>query len=200
MLRNYAPLPFQPLPPNTGYAQPTQHAPDRVQLDSPAIDAMTDLTRVAAVIILAGDTVDEAHRRMVQRGVRLLLVVDQDRKVLGVITASDVAGEKPVQAAVEQGMHRDEVLVRQVMQPRANLQVLDLELVRAAKVGHIVATLKHIGRQHALVVDNSGHGHKGGVRLRGIFSTTQIMRQLGIRIQTDAVANTFAEIEAQLSR
>lgn len=197
MLRNYAPLPFQPLPPSSGYAQPTQPAPDRVQLDSPAIDAMTDLTRVGAVIVLAGDTVDEAHRRMVQRGVRLLLVVDQDRKVMGVITANDVAGEKPVQIAVQQSLHRDEVLVRNVMQPSASLQVLDLELVRAAKVGHIVATLKQVGRQHAVVVERA---ERGGVRVRGIFSTTQIMRQLGMTIQTDAVANTFAEIEAQLSR
>jgi predicted transcriptional regulator len=129
--------------------------------------------------------------------VRLLLVVDQDRKVLGVITANDVAGEKPVQVAVEQGLHRDEVLVRNVMQPSAGLQVLDLELVRAAKVGHIVATLKQVGRQHAVVVEKA---ERGGVRVRGIFSTTQIMRQLGMTIQTDAVANTFAEIEAQLSR
>jgi CBS domain-containing protein len=100
MLRSYQSLPFVPLPPATDYAQPTQAALDRVQLDSPAIDAMTDLTRVTAVIILAGDTVDEAHRRMVQRGVRLLLVVDQDRKIQGVITANDIASEKPVQIAV----------------------------------------------------------------------------------------------------
>lgn len=195
MLRNYQPLPLLPLPANTGYAQPSQPALDRVQLDSPAIDVMTDLMRVTAVIILAGDTVDEAHRRMVQRGVRLLLVVDQDRKVLGVITANDVASEKPVQIAVQQGLHRDEVLVRNVMQPCASLRVLDLDAVRAAKVGHIVATLKQLGRQHAVVVERSG----GTVRLRGIFSTTQIVRQLGMTIQTDAVANTFAEIEAQLS-
>ncbi|MGH8634714.1 MAG: hypothetical protein ACRET7_11365 [Burkholderiales bacterium] len=31
---------------------------------------MTDLARVTAIIILPGDTVDEAHRRMIQRGVR----------------------------------------------------------------------------------------------------------------------------------
>jgi signal-transduction protein with cAMP-binding, CBS, and nucleotidyltransferase domain len=196
MLRNYSPLPLLPLPANAGYAQPSQLAPDRVQLDSPAADAMTDLTHGTAVIVLAGDTVDEAHRRMVQRGVRLLLVVDQDRKVLGVITANDVSGEKPVQIAVQQGLHRDEVLVRNVMQPCASLRVLDLDQVRVAKVGHIVATLKQLGRQHALVVERSATT----VRLRGIFSTTQIVRQLGMTIQTDAVANTFAEIEAQLSR
>ena len=197
MLRNYQPLPFVLLPPGTGYAQPMQTALDRVQLESPAVDAMTDLTRVSAVIVLAGDTVDEAHRRMVQRGVRLLLAVDQDRKVLGVITANDVLGEKPVQIAVQQGIHRDEVLVRDVMTPCASLQVLDLENVRAAKVGHIIATLKQAGRQHTLVVDRA---EKGGLRLRGIFSTTQITRQLGMNIQTGGVANTFAEIEARLSR
>ena len=197
MLRNYAPLPFALLAPGTGYAQPTQFALDRVVLDSPAVDVMTDLTRVTAVIVLAGDTVDEAHRRMIQRGVRLLVVVDQDRKVQGVITANDVLGEKPVQFAVQQGLHRDEVLVRNIMTPSANLQVLDMEQVRAAKVGHIVATLKQIGRQHTLVVDR---GERGALRLRGIFSTTQIVRQLGMTIQTGGVASTFAEIEAQLSR
>ena len=197
MLRSYQPLPYAVLPSGVGYAQPTQPTLERVQLDSPATDVMTDLTRVTAVIVLAGDTVDEAFRRMVQRGVRMLLVADQDRKVLGVITANDISGEKPVQIAVQQGIHRDEVLVRNCMTPCASLQVLDLEQVRAAKVGHIVATLKQAGRQHTLVVER---GAGNGARLRGIFSTTQIVRQLGITIQTNAVANTFAEIEAQLSR
>ncbi len=197
MLRNYQPLPFAVLPSGIGYAQPTQTALERVQLDSPATDVMTDLTRVVGVIVLAGDTVDEAYRRMIQRGVRLLLVVDQDRKVLGVITANDVWGEKPVQVAVQQGLHRDDVLVRNVMTPCANLQVIDMEQVSRAEVGHIVATLKHAGRQHTLVVERDA---KGGLRLRGIFSTTQIVRQLGINIHSSNVANTFAELEAQLAR
>ena len=51
-----------------------------------------------------------------------------------------------------------------------------------------------------LAVERGNHGDKGGIRLRGIFSTTQIVRQLGMNIQSGNVANTFAEIEAQLSR
>jgi CBS domain-containing protein len=195
MPREYPSLPSSTLPPGAGYAQPVQAVPDRVTLDSPAVDAMTDLTRVTAVIILAGDTVDEAHRRMIQRGVRLLLVVDQDRKVLGVITANDVLGEKPVQTAVERGIQRSEVLVRDVMTPQDRLQVLDMEAVRSAKVGHLVATLKQAGRQHTLAVDRD---ERGRVRVRGIFSATQIARQLGVNIQTSAVARTFSEIEAML--
>ena len=99
MFRNYLPFPSVVLPQGTAYAQPTQIVLDHVRLDSPAIDAMTDLARVAAVIVNPYETVDEARMRMIRRGIRLLLVVDQARKVMGVITADDVSGERPVQIA-----------------------------------------------------------------------------------------------------
>jgi CBS-domain-containing membrane protein len=196
MLRDYSPLASAFVQADIGYAQPSQAVPDKVKLDSPAADAMTDLTRITAVIILAGDSVDEARRRMIQRGVRLLLVVDQDRKLQGVITANDVLGENPVRVAVERGIRREEVMVRDIMTPRERLQVLAMEQVQAARVGHIVATLKQAGRQHALVVDSDGRGRQ---RVRGIFSATQIARQLGVAIHTSAVARTFSEIEAMLA-
>ena len=196
MLRNYPPLPCAALPQGTAYAQPVQIVPDRVQLDSPAADAMTDLSHVAAVIVNAYETVDEARMRMIRRGIRLLLVVDQARKVMGVITADDVSGERPVQIAAQQGIHRDDVLVSSVMTPCANLQVVNLAQVRAAKIGHIVATLKLGGRQHTLVVDRS---ERGDIRLCGIFSVMQIFRQLDLPLQPNVQANTFAELEVQLA-
>ena len=195
MYRNYAQLPFTVLPRGASYAQPLPPTLNPVQLDSPAAEVMTDLTRIAAVTILGSDMIDEAHQRMLQRGVRLLLVVDQDSKVVGVVTADDILGEGPVQIGALQGIHRDEVLVRHVMTPCGRLQVLKMEQVRSATVGHIVATLKQAERQHTLVVDRS---EKGDIRLRGIFSTTRISRQLDIPIQTSLRADTFAELEAQL--
>lgn len=195
MLRDYAPLPFERLQPGVGYAQPIQAVPDRVALDDAAASVMTDLTRTTAIIILPGDTLDEAHRRMILRGVRLLLVVDQDRKVLGLITATDILGEKPVQAASQRGLRREEVRVRDVMTPQEHLEVLKMADVRTAKVGHVVATLKKVGRQHAVVVDRDTHGRQV---VRGLFSATQVARQLGVIIQTSEVAHTFSEIEAML--
>ena len=196
MLRDYAPLPFIALKAGVAYAQPTQALAERVGPDDPAIQAMTDFRAVTAVIILSGDMLDEAHRRMIQRGVRLLLVVDQDRRVVGVITATDLLGEKPMRMVAQRGVRRDELLVRDVMTPQEVLEVLDLAAVRAAKVGHIVATLRQAGRQHALVVE---HDDKGQT-VRGVFSATQIARQLGVAIATNEVARTFSEIEAQLAR
>ncbi|MGH8661772.1 MAG: CBS domain-containing protein [Burkholderiales bacterium] len=197
MLRDYAPVPFERLPPGVGYAQPTQAMPDKVALDDAAASVMTDLTRVTAIIILPGDTVDEAHRRMIHRGVRLLLVVDQDRRVVGLLTAADILGEKPVLAASERGLRREEVQVRDVMTPQERLEVLNMAEVRTAKVGHIVATLKKAGRQHAVVLERDARGRP---LLRGLFSATQIARQLGVTLQTSEIARTFSEIEAMLGR
>ena len=197
MLRDYLPLPSVLLQAGVGYAQPTQAVPERATLEDAAPAVMTDLTRVTAVICLPGDTVDEAHRRMLQRGVRLLLVVDQDRKVLGLITATDILGEKPVLAASQRGLRRSEVMVRDVMTPQERLEVLSMAEVRAAKVGHIVSTLQKAGRQHAMVVD---YDAKGRQTVRGLFSATQIARQLGVAIQTSEIARTFSEIESMLAR
>ena len=134
---------------------------------------------------------------MIQRGVRLLLVVDQNRSVLGLITATDILGEKPVQVAVQRGVRRGEIQVRDIMTPQERLEVLDLEQVRGAKVGHIVATLQKAGRQHAVVVERDAQGRQS---LRGLFSATQVARQLGVTLQTSEVARTFSEIELMLVR
>ncbi|MBI4194947.1 MAG: CBS domain-containing protein [Betaproteobacteria bacterium] len=198
MLRDYPALTTVMLQAGIGYAQPGQTLPEKVTLDDPALQVLTDFERVTAIIILSGDTVDEAHRRMIQRGVRLLLVVDQDRRMLGVITASDILGEKPMQVIAERGIKREELLVRDIMLPQERLDVLTLADVRAAKVGHIVTTLKKAGRQHAVVVEVD---RKGVQKVRGVFSATQIARQLGVTLHTTSeIARTFSEIEVMLVR
>jgi len=196
MLRQYPSLPSISLQPGASYAQPSQLILERVSLDDPALNVMTDLRLVTAVVILPGDMMSEAHRRMIRRGVRLLLVVDQDRKVLGIITASDILGEKPMQLIAQRGIRREELLVRDVMTRQEHLEALRLDDVRSARVGHIVATLRKAGRQHAIVVEP---GSEGGHTVRGLFSATQIARQLGVFIETGEIARTFSEIEARLA-
>lgn len=111
----YAPVPFTLLKPGTAFHGPTQALPERVGLEHPAIDVMTDLKKVSAVVIRPDDRVDEAQQRMVQRGVRSLLVLDHDRKVAGLITATDILGEKPMKVIAQRGCRRDEVLVSDIM-------------------------------------------------------------------------------------
>lgn len=168
----------------------------KVGLDSPALDVMTDLRRVQAVTIGPDATVNAANKAMMRNTVRSLLVADGKRCILGIITATDTLGEKPMQIVRERGLRHEEVAVSDVMTPRDRLEVLDLEEVRTAEVGHVVATLKRTGRQHALVAEEDATGRQ---MIRGIFSASQIARQLGMAINATLIASTFAEIEAAIA-
>jgi len=196
MLKNYAPLTSSMLLPGSGFASPTHVLPERIGMNDYALAVMTDFERVSAVLIRPDDSIDEANQRMIQRGVRLLLVTDAHRAVAGIITANDILGEKPMQIITERGGRRQDLVVRDIMTPQDRLEVLNLRDVQHARVGQIVATLKESARQHALVVD---HNSEGRQRVRGMFSLTQIARQLGVSIQPSEIARTFVEIEAQLT-
>ncbi|MEO5701967.1 MAG: CBS domain-containing protein [Casimicrobiaceae bacterium] len=170
----------------------------QVRSDSPATDVMTDLTRVAAITVPPGASVDDAHQAMIAHGVRALFVVDEARNLLGIITSTDVLGEEPIRVAQQRGVRHAEVAVREVMTSLDALEAIDLQDVLAARVGDVVETLKQSGRQHALVIE-SRSADTVALTVRGIFSLTQIARQLGLtpEVRHD-VARTFAEIEAAI--
>jgi hypothetical protein len=107
-------------------------------------------------------------------------------------------GEKPIQVAQRRGARHADVLVSEVMTPSSHLEAMELQDVLRVRVGDIIETLKHSGRQHALVIESVSVDAPTTVRtVRGIFSLTQIARQLGLPPQVGGdVARTFAEIEA----
>lgn len=168
--------------------------PKFVRIDSPAIDVMTDLERIPPATIEPQGNLQQANQAMILRGVRLLLVTERNGRVSGVVTATDLLGEKPVRIAQGRGARREELQVRDVMTPLDDMEALELSDVARAEVGHIVATLENCGRQHALVIERDVEA--GKQTLRGIFSASQIARQLGVELTTHEFARTFAEIEA----
>ena len=165
-------------------------------LESPALLVMTDLTRVAAAVASPATTVHEANRYMMRRGVRMLLVLDDQELLSGIVTATDILGETPVTLARERGVRHSDILVADVMTPASRLDAFDLRTVQGACVGHVVASLQRSRRHHALVVQDA----EGGIEVRGVFSLSQIARQLGTPLQLPEVADNFAEIEAALVR
>jgi len=194
----YDALSFSLLSEQIGYFTPRQELPDKVTLDNPASDVMTDLRQVAAYSVSMEQTIERALERMKQRGVRLLLVTDEQGRVYGLITARDIQGEKPVKLAHKMGQTPKDLRVRDLMTLGGKLEVLHYEAVLSAKVGNVVATLRDSGRQHALVVDPDPH-RNGALALRGIFSLAQIGKQMGLSVETAERATTFAEIEQAIA-
>jgi len=190
-------LALHPLPGLVGFFEPSQELPAQVKEDSPAILVMTDLRYQSAVTVEPNVSIDWALQCMKTSGVRLLFVVNGDKQVLGLITATDIQGEKPLQFHQELHLRYEEIMVRDIMTPQPQLEVLNMEDVMRASVGDIVATLRSVGRRHALVLDEDPRCDRPAIR--GIFSVSQISKQLNRVIETAEVAQTFAEVEAALN-
>lgn len=206
MDREYDPLPIRELGVDAGFRRPTQPQASRVDVESPALQVMTDLVRVSPATIRPQAPLSGANQFMITRGVRLLLVVDDNETVVGVITATDILGERPMVVATGRGLRRDELTVADVMTPAEQVQVVALSDVEGARVGHVLAMLRRAGRQHALVVDFDTLPPARPLApparrtmVRGIFSISQIARQLGIALPAGGeVARTFSEIESAI--
>ena len=195
IMRQYSALPNRPLRPHTSFHRPGQALPPRVTLEDPAVAVMTDFQKVTAFTIDPDVSVDTAARVMRRREVHLLLVVDVENSVLGIITSNDLLGAKTLQCIGARGISREDALVRDIMTPENRLDVISMDDVLHAHVGHVVASLKDKGRQHAAVVDEDASGHQ---ILRGLFSGSQLARQLGEPVETIEIAQNFAEISQAL--
>jgi CBS domain-containing protein len=208
MDRQFQSLPIRELGEDAGLRRPAQPQAARVTLESPALDVMTDFCRASAASIRPQAPIEGARQFMISRGVRLLLVADDRETVLGVLTATDVLGEKAMRVATERGMKRSELTVGDIMTPAGQVEVIAFGDIEGARVGHVFETLRRAGRQHALVVDFDEIPPKSLIdapvrrtMVRGILSTSQLGRQLGIVLQSAGeVARTFSEIEKALGR
>jgi signal-transduction protein with cAMP-binding, CBS, and nucleotidyltransferase domain len=175
-------------------AQPTDNA--SVTLASPALDVMTDLTKVKAATTHPRTTLRQAEQAMIYQGVRMLFVVTAMPLIEGLITSTDLGGDKQMRVVHERNLHYDELCVADVMTELGALDAIDFASLRTAAVGNAVVTLQRLGRNHLLVVEAATA--QTPPRVRGVISRSQIERQLGRAIDITPIANSFSEIERAL--
>lgn len=197
MDKHYMPLNLHSLSGRLDFFRPSQELPGRLSLDSPAILTMTDLRLVAALTVEPNVSIEWALTRMREGGVRLLLVVNHGGEVTGLVTSTDIQGEKPLRLQRELNLRHHEIRVRDIMIPRDKLEFIFMDDVLKSSVGNVLETLRRSGRRHALVYDRDRRTGMSGIR--GIFSATRLSRQLGIVFEPVEVAQTFAEVEIALN-
>lgn len=195
----HKPLPMSKMKEGVIWLPADADSPKPIRINSPALEVMTDLRRVYAVTVSASERISRATQIMIARRIRLLLVANIHGRIDGLISARDTMGEKPIKLLQERrGAKYEDLTVGDLMVPRHEIDVLNIESVLKAEVGSILATLKERGRQHALVLE--ADPLRGVDVVRGIFSATQIARQLGVAIPIFEVAQTFAEITSALEK
>ncbi len=169
----------------------------RLTPENPAVSVFTDFTRNAVYSTESEATIDRALEFMKAVGVRFLFVKDEQDALVGLVTSNDILGEKPMRYLQSldctlSTCSREDVLVRHVMVPQHEWEVIDYADVLKAKISQVVDAFKSRGRRHLVVTEDC----EGEGVVRGIFSATRVEQVLGIRIETVRTPQSFAEIES----
>lgn len=196
MKHEFAALSYTPLQSSRTFERPTE-PPEIVHWNSSATEVMTDFRRVKPITVRPDVSIDSALEKMKWAGVRLLLVINEQQQIIGLITAKDIQGEQPIKLVQETRTPHSSIRVDAIMTQQAEIIGLNMISVRNALVGHIIETLRQLERQHILVLEVDEATKEQTVR--GLFSTSQIGRQLGENITAEvAPAHSLAEIQHEI--
>jgi CBS domain containing-hemolysin-like protein len=159
---------------------------------------MTSFKTVHPVTTRPEVAIDTALMKMKTAGVRLLFVMNEAGQIIGLITAKDIMGERPIQIIQQTRALRAEITVAMVMTPQPDICALDALAVRDARVGDIIETLHTQNRQHALVVETDMATQ--AQRVIGMFSTSQIGKLLGYDVTPEVrPARSLAALVGQIA-
>jgi CBS-domain-containing membrane protein len=152
--------------------------PWQVELNNPAISAMTDFRVSALFKVDAEDTIDEALHKMKVAGLRFGFVIDDSTEmILGSITSYDIMGEKPMRYLQSVGYaggvtHKD-IQVKDIMEKVSDWTIVEMKNVETATVQSVLDAFQKTGRTHIPVLDTKeGKEH----HLCGIFSSAKVLR------------------------
>lgn len=150
----------------------------RIRLGDPAARAMIDLARTRAVTVPEDCGIDRACDDMRRAGVPALLVL-RDGQVIGLATEEDVNGGRAVRFLdAHPDLQRDQLRVREILIPCAEIPSVDWSAVRDARVSDLLELFQAAGYAHLAVVE---HADGGRTLARGLVSRARLERQLEFR-------------------
>ena len=165
------------------------------QAHDPALGLFTDLHHSPCVIASHRDGLEQTLHLMRRAGVRMVFVAGADGDLVGMVTAEDLQGERPVQRASAHHVGHHELTVADIMVPITQWDTVDIAQVRVAHVGEIVATMREHNLRYLLVTQKKG----GSTVLRGLFSASRLEQALNTTIEPDLHSRNFAELELVLA-
>jgi len=168
--------------------------PEVTHIQDSALSVMVDFKYHTPPLISAHKSLEEAQAEMRIYHLPVLIVVDSEERMLGVVTTDDILGEKPVKISQEGRIPRSEIEVEMVMLPFKKTTAIEIDDLTHAKVGHIIQTFRET-KQHVLMVVKTDPENKTRIIL-GLFSASLISRQLDKDItQVMSEAESIAELQ-----
>jgi CBS-domain-containing membrane protein len=169
--------------------QPARDLPP-LKLDDPAALAVVDFESNPAFTVHPHRLISGAMHDMMNFGVRSLLVVSEGGELLGLVTAYDIMGERPILYLQSHRCTLDfctyaDITVADIMTAVLDLSFLDIDDLVHTRVRDLVHLFESLSATHLLVVTDYGAQSV----VMGIVSATQVARQLAMAVETDATTN-----------
>jgi len=192
-MTKYNPLPTTKLTTGAAFVHPGA-LPEIVHLDDDAHTVMVDFHNTQPLAIHPHELVETALKEMKYGGVHMLLVIDQQDTVHGLITSEDLLGEKLIKIMQEKRITHAEVKVKMLMQSLEQTLTIHINELRHAKVGHIVETFRKNRQHYSLVVNEDK-------KICGLFSSFQISKQLHMDVNSMlSTARSVAELQKRIPK
>lgn len=142
----------------------------------PALSVMTDFRERSSVTVSETLTIDAALEHMKHTGVRCAFAVDEaQRVVVGLVTAYDIMGEKPMRLMQASSTARSQLRVKDLMTRLPDVRVVEVRLVERHTVADVARLFDESLLTHIVVTELDEHG---APRLRGILSASKVRRLL----------------------
>lgn len=159
---------------------------------SSALEIFTDFKRYRPITIDGSTPAEEVEMLMRKAHVKMTLVVDADNEFIGTISLDDLSEQRFI-TLVANGFDRRDILVHELMVPRAHIMALTLHDLEQSSISDVIRALQRSGQQHCLVVDSDGHC------IRGVISASDVARRLHIPIHIERIP-TFVDIFSSIRR
>lgn len=164
----------------------------RFSIDSPATQFFTDFFNVEPLVISSSVTAIKTRNTMIRTHVRLMLVIDDLKHFLGVVSAADVDEQAILAKATVNHTKPDELLVTDLMKRKQDLLALNVDEVKTASIGEVVDFLRDNHQQHCLVIDPQMG------QIRGVFSASDISRKLHLPININE-QSSFSKVYSAIN-
>ena len=159
---------------------------------SSALEFFTDFKQHVPLTIEGSTPAEAVETLMRQAHVKLKIVVDGEGEFIGTISLEDL-DDQHFMARIALGFIHKEILVMDLMRPKADIMALSLKDLEEATINDVIKALQQRGQQHCLVVDHSA------TQIRGLISASDVARRLRIPIRIERVP-TFVDIFSSIRR
>jgi CBS domain containing-hemolysin-like protein len=199
MSKDYTTLNVSQITPEDSIAEYV-YLPKIVHMDDSAVDCMLDFHKHQPLSFPSNTPLMEARQTMESQEQNVVLVLDESKHLVGVLSLEQALSRRVVSLIEGARVERKDVLLKSVMMPLADVVAVDMEQLKHAKVGHVVATLQSMHVYYIVVYEAQQNSNKKVIR--GIFSTSLLNRYLGQRRITVDPAQTFtvAQMQSNLNK